>query len=173
MAMGAQVRKNWFQLAGSFIISKTRSRKELTRKNWSEHKCRVWDVWGAPQRPVWLDHPCPESEGGAGWVGKASRSHTGKGCRAPVGKTDFILQTLTMGADLIRSVFKIILKKDHWSQCCRALGRKEKVRTAKAVRSCFCSDARTWILLKNSCVHSKRLTAKLGILIVFTSRGFV
>ena len=137
MAMGAQVRKNWFQLAGSFIISKTRSRKELTRKNWSEHKCRVWDVWGAPQRPVWLDHPCPESEGGAGWVGKASRSHTGKGCRAPVGKTDFILQTLTMGADLIRSVFKIILKKDHWSQCCRAFGRKEKVRTAKAVTAVF------------------------------------
>ena len=50
----------------------------------------------------------------------------GKGSRAPVGKTDFILQTLSKGADFIRSVFKIVLKKDHWSQCCRTFGKKEK-----------------------------------------------
>lgn len=43
------------QLAGPFITSKVRSRKELTRKNWSEPKCRGWDVWRVLQRPVGLD----------------------------------------------------------------------------------------------------------------------
>ena len=114
-----------------------RSRKELTRKNWSEHKCRVWDVWRALQRPA--------SEGGGRVSREGQQEPHGEGLqgsRAPEGKTDFILQTISIGGDLIRSVFKIILKKDHWSQCCRAFGRKEKVRTAKAVRSCFCSDLR-------------------------------
>lgn len=59
-------------------------------------------------------------------MGKASGSHTGKSPRDPVWMVDFALQSLSKGADLIRSVFKIILRKGNSCQCCSTFGRKEK-----------------------------------------------
>lgn len=59
-------------------------------------------------------------------MGKAGGSHTGKRSSAPVWKADLTLQSLSKGADLIRSVFKIILKKVTGASAAEHLGGKTK-----------------------------------------------